>query len=285
MPEVQPVQPEAAPAAAAPEAIVPAPAAPGQGGEDANSGLYSLDAIPEGIRDQVAPIFKEWDGNVTRKFQQNAEQWKPYDELGIRDIDPEEMAHLVTFHQLASDPDAFKDWVASAHGELFSGEDAGGAPEAPAGEGAPEGAPQYLTQEDFDRKLEEREAAREAEREQQTLHDSIAREARETLDSVLGKVVPADAPTEKKQEVEDLVCFLAQKHQSPDGSVADALKAGFADYQKLIGGAKSDALDEKLVQPKPAENGGRAASEPTAASSFDEAGARLKERLNAANAA
>lgn len=284
MPEVQPVQPEAAPAAVAPEAAV-TPAAPeGQGQADSiSSGLYNLDSVPEGIRDQVAPLLKEFDGNVTRKFQQHAEQWKPYDELGIRDIDPEEMAHLVSFHQIASDEDAFKDWVKTAYDELHGEGAAAANPEAAAAAAGEQS--QYLTQEQFESKLEEREAQREQEREQQELHDSIAREARETLDTVLKDVLPKDASAEDKQGVEDLVCFMAQKHQSADGSVGDALKAGFADYQKLIGGAKSDALDEKLGQPKPAETGGRAASQPKPAESFEEAGARLKERLRASAAA
>src|SRR4051812_42386476 len=84
------------------------------GAPDNPNGLYpDLSGVPESVRAQVESLLKEYDGNVTRKFQEAAEyrkQWEPYGELGITDVDPTELSDLMAFREIASDPEAFKEW-------------------------------------------------------------------------------------------------------------------------------------------------------------------------------
>jgi hypothetical protein len=277
------VQPDLAAVAAS---TVETPAAPesGQGEGGTTSGLYSLDAIPESIREQVLPVFKEWEGNVTREFQKRADQVKafePYDQLGIRDIPVEDMEHLKSFYEIASNEETFKEWVREVAGnfgllggeETFVDEEAG-ATEAPAEALTPEKVEQLLEE-----RLAEREAQREQEAQQAEIRDTIAREVRTTLDELKGSLGDPELFDE------DLVCHFAGRHQKAGTSVSDALKAGFADFQKLTNAAASNALDGKVKQPAATSvTGGQPNTAPTPASSFEEARARTLERLRAANA-
>jgi hypothetical protein len=96
-PEADPVQPE------------------GQGGEG-NEAPYAeyLNRIPEEVRGDVEPVFKDWDANTTRKFQEHAQyrqNWEPYEQLGVNQIAPEDMEGLLAFHQAAqNDPQAIQLW-------------------------------------------------------------------------------------------------------------------------------------------------------------------------------
>src|SRR5436190_236250 len=59
----------------------------GQGGE-VGGGLYDLSSFDPAIREQVEPAFKQFDANVTKKFQDYSEQlkpWEPYKEMGLHE--------------------------------------------------------------------------------------------------------------------------------------------------------------------------------------------------------
>jgi hypothetical protein len=267
-----PAAPVAEPAAAAPEA--------GGQGEATGSGLYSLDQLPEDVRSLVEPTFKEWEGNVTREFQKRSEAlsaWKPYDELGVRDIPAEDMQHLVSFYEIASDPDKFEEWVKSTHASLVGEETTapGAAPEGAAPEAGEED--RSLTRAEAEQLYQEQRAAEQQEQENQRIQDEIALEMRSTFDE-LG----IGGDDKKSEDLRDLVAFFAQKHQDGEKPLSEVLKAGHAEYLSMIGAAKSDAIDEKLAQPKPAETAGKPVSTPTQATSFDEAKERTKARLQAA---
>ena len=84
------------------------------GASDNANGLYpDLSGVPDGVRSQVEALLKEYDGNVTRKFQEAAEfrkQWEPYSERGLNDVDPSELSDLLAFREIASDPESFAEW-------------------------------------------------------------------------------------------------------------------------------------------------------------------------------
>jgi hypothetical protein len=85
----------------------------GQGGApgDAPYAEY-LNRIPEEQRAVVEPVFKDWDGNVTKKFQEHSDfrkQWEPYQQAGINQFDPQTLQGLVQFAQM--DRDQFTDWL------------------------------------------------------------------------------------------------------------------------------------------------------------------------------
>src|SRR3954465_2872880 len=85
----------------------------GQGASTDNLGLHpDLSNVPEGIRSQVEALLKEYDGNVTWKFQEAAEytkQCEPYQNLGINELEPDELSDLMAFREIASDPDSFRE--------------------------------------------------------------------------------------------------------------------------------------------------------------------------------
>lgn len=96
----------------------------GQGEEGTGGAPYQeyLDRIPEQVRGDVEPIFKEWDANTTRRFQEHAEfrkQWEPYQESGIQKLDPEAAQWASTFYQALDNPQAIQQWYqeyAQQHG-------------------------------------------------------------------------------------------------------------------------------------------------------------------------
>jgi hypothetical protein len=73
-----------------------------------------LDRIPEETRGQVEPIFKEWDANTTRRFQEASEYrktWEPYEKLGVSSQDPDAVAWALQFYNAqAENPRAIQEW-------------------------------------------------------------------------------------------------------------------------------------------------------------------------------
>lgn len=281
------VQPDLASVAAAtaPEGgSVAAAAEPeGQGDTGTTSGLYSLDSVPEDIREQVAPLFKEWDANVTREFQKRAEASKVFEPL--QDIPAEDLGHLKTFYELASDPDAFTDWVRQAAEQLgILGPEAGGDAELVEDEEEPTGSeggaltPERV-QQMVTEAIEQDRQQRAQQEQQEAQREEVARTVRETLDELR-----ADFANDERWD-EDLVCHYAQRHVSSDKPVEEALRAGYADVRRLLNAQASDALDRKVAQPAAtAVTGGSANSAPKKATTFEEARTRTLERLRAANA-
>lgn len=63
-----------------------------------------LSGIPEADRGVVAKYLKDWDGNVTKKFQEIHTQYEPYKELG----DPEALQEAMYYRSmLQNDPNSF----------------------------------------------------------------------------------------------------------------------------------------------------------------------------------
>lgn len=72
-----------------------------------------LDRFDEDSRGTAEEVFKEWDGNVTRKFQEIHEEYKPYKEL-IDGYDPEVLgAGVQLLEQLRDNPRAVYDNIGS----------------------------------------------------------------------------------------------------------------------------------------------------------------------------
>lgn len=97
----------------------------GQGGEGTGGDPpYAdyLSRIPEEVRGQVEPVFKDWDAQTTRKFQEHSEyrkQWEPYEQSGINQLDPETVQWLTQFAGALDNPQAIQEWFqayAQQHG-------------------------------------------------------------------------------------------------------------------------------------------------------------------------
>jgi hypothetical protein len=228
--------------------------APGQGPEgiDSSNGLYpDLSNVPEGVRQAVLPLLKEYEGNATRKFQEAAEyrkQWEPFEQLGINQIDPEEMADLLAFRELACDPQQY-DQQPSEEGGMDMG----------------------ALEDMIGRALDQRLGPIEQTFQQQQEAQNLA-QAESYITSQL------DGLQEQHGEFDrDAVCQLALAYDGPE-----AVEKGFADYQRLIGQAEKGVLSGKLQQPPPPEQGGRPGTQAKSITDFGEASQAAREMLRRA---
>lgn len=91
----------------------------GQGAEGTSDSPYAdyLNRIPEEVRGDVEPVFKDWDANVTKRFQEASEQrksWEPYEQIGVNQYDPQFVEQAIGLAQLAQqDPQGFQQWFHS----------------------------------------------------------------------------------------------------------------------------------------------------------------------------
>lgn len=86
----------------------------GQGAASGSPYGEYLSRIPEEQRGVVEPVFKDWDANVTRRFQEASEfrrQWEPYGDLGLTEYDPGYLQQLLQLGQLFNDQDSYKEWL------------------------------------------------------------------------------------------------------------------------------------------------------------------------------
>jgi hypothetical protein len=97
------------------------PAQPDQGqGEGGGGGAAPYQEYLDRITDEEArgvaeEGFKSFDANVAKKFSEHAtyrKGWAPYEEMGLRDQDPQMVAWAMQLAQAAqADPQAFYEWV------------------------------------------------------------------------------------------------------------------------------------------------------------------------------
>lgn len=82
-----------------------------------------LDRIPEELREQVEPVFRDWDAGTTRKFQEAAEyrsRMQPYEQAGITNHSPDVLQWGANFYDaVQQNPAAVQEWFndyAQEHG-------------------------------------------------------------------------------------------------------------------------------------------------------------------------
>lgn len=243
----------------------PAEVQPDQGQGQEQNGLYpDLSAVPEDVRELVTPLLKQFEGNVTKKFQENAEyrkQWEPFQELGVHEMDPTELSELLQFRQIAADPDQFQEWYRLVGEEMgLQGDPEDGALEAPEGQDL-----ESMVAAALDQRLGPIEQSYQAQAEQQRLQEA------ETF--VSGKLAELEA--EHGEYDKDAVCQLALAYDSDP----QAIERGFADYQRLIGAAEKSLLSGKLNQPEAPEKGGSPATQVEGVKTFDQAKAAARQLM------
>lgn len=256
--------PEGTPAEGAPEGA--------QAEESSNlGGLYDLASVPEDLRPHVEPHLKAIEKNVTQKFQENAEKLKgfgPYEELGITDIDPEDLRGLLEFADLAQDEQQFAQWWKET-GErlgLFPEEDED--LDLDAEDLTPEKVKELIAeavQENLTPVNETLQRQQQERAEEQAMAD-----VREQIDAL--KQEHGDLDT-------DAVLKLAYAYADEDPE--NAITRGFEDYQRLVGRGEASLFEKKTKQPGVPEGPGSASNAPEQILNFDDAKAAAKERLRA----
>lgn len=255
---------QAAPAANAPEGT-----GAGNNGSQGN-GLHEsfISSAPEHLQDAARQLVPYWDPYVQRQFTDHANYrkgWEPYEQLGINDVDPQELQELLDFREILQDEDQFRQWYDSI-GELL------GDPEQQVQETAEEyGLPPELmqTMQQMQSELAEMRQQREQEQQMQALNQTAA-EVRQELDAL-----KKDNPN-LTEEDEEYICTLALKYNTPD-----ALQRGFQDYQKLMGRAEQGVFQnhtDPSLRVAPVSGGNQDTSaEPV--TTFEQAARAARERL------
>lgn len=234
-----------------------------------------LSRIPEEVRGDVEPVFKDWDANTTRKFQEHSEyrkQWEPYEQAGLNEYDPAALqAHL----QMLNDPTAYQAWVTeqAAQFQQTTAPDGGQGPVDP---DDPVAIRQALTQQIEQLSAQQQQMVgplyefmagieQEKVQQQQQAHE----------EGVFKELDPkGDLTTEDKT----LVKAFASNH---DGQ--DALRSGFRDYQQYRANIEKQVFASKQDVPAGAEAGGSPSvsppERPEGMSAFEFATQQAQERV------
>jgi hypothetical protein len=227
-----------------------------------------LDRIPEELRGQVEPVFRDWDGRTTQRFQEAAEYrraWEPYEQLGVQQVSPQEVAWLLQFRNAHdNNPQAILDWAreyAQEHGLQYPDgprEAQDGMPYDEFGSGLDQGA--------FDQALMPVMQRLEAFEQRFAQQDEMAdlREAQDLLAGAM-QAVPEDVDREMFDSFlapyassEFLEQFGLNKRMAAERAVAGAL----ADYNKARATFEKNLLASKGAAGFPPEGGGIANANP-----------------------
>jgi hypothetical protein len=256
-------------------AVQPEEVDAGQGGE--SSGLYDLSSIPEQLRPAVEPVFKQWEANVTKKFQDHAEyrkSWEPYEQLGVNNLDPSELQDLIAFNDLAGNPEQFDQWLYNAAMERgMIGEQQ--QQEAPQEDLYGDSYGEVQQQQQFDPDMIQQMIADQVgplyEQAQQQAQQQAVQQATEEIQSTLDGL-----HKEHGDFPDEVVCQLALAYDTPDG-----LQRAFSDYQSLIAQTERGVVEQKLAQPSVPEVGGASNTQAPDINSWESARAAAIARLKA----
>lgn len=250
----------------------------GDGGTSDSPYAEYLDRIPEQFRDDVEPVFKDWDANVTKKFQAASEfrqQWEPLKETGINQLPAEDVSWLVQFRQALDNPEIMQQWwegyarengltVAEAQAEAATTDDEFGFQDP---------------QQQFEKLLEERLGPVSQRLEQfssmfeQQNQQQREQEASHYIDGQVTALEKQHNDGNRFDEAtRELLNTLAGKYIESDPM--NAIPRGWQDYQNLINDVEKRTLNGKVNQPAPAETGGVPSVTPEAHKRIDSSGVK-----------
>lgn len=247
------------------------PGVDGQGADAPGGGLYDLASAPDELRPYLEAELKKIEGNATRKFQEHAEYQKrmaPLEEMGLHDVDPEELQELLQIRQYAQDPEQFRSWWETL-GEQLGYFEPDGEPGAEGEQEPPDQSQELMAK--FQQMLDERLGPVEQQARSQAEEQRVEQE-RTAISEELSELREQHGEFD-----ENVVCQLALAYADDD----DAIAKGFADYQRLVGGAERGLLANKSDQPSAPMGGGQPASNVEEIKTFDDAKKAAMERLRA----
>jgi hypothetical protein len=240
----------------------PAEATPAEGqGQEGQSqdGLYNdiLAGIPEQYHDTLTEQLKAKDANFTQKFQANSEKWKPYEEMGLQDTDPELVGSWMNLNQLVEqaqtgNPQAVQEvqewWNSLGEALGFSGEDATEAGEEVASEleMTPEQIQQMIEQ-GVEKAVSPLQQTMQQQQQEQQLN-----EAKSQIQEQLSHIREENPGLTDRDEQ----AILALAFQAGENGSKDALKDGFEEFKEIGSRGEKELFEQKLAQPRPAEGAG-----------------------------
>lgn len=244
-----------------PESDVAQPDLDGQGDGGQSDAPYReyLDRIPEEVRGDVEPVFKDWDANVTRRFQDASEfrkQWEPLADTGVNQLSKDQVAYAVQLFQALEDPQVMQQWW-----EGYAQQNGLTQKQA-------EEVQQAATLDDFgsfqdpsqqlEKLLEERLSPLNKQLEEYRgrfeQQDQAQREAEATR-YIEGQINELEAKHgEFNDETKELINTLAGKYVESDPM--NAIPKAYEDLIRLSNQIEKRALQAKVDAPAPAESGG-----------------------------
>jgi hypothetical protein len=229
----------------------------GQGAGGTTDAPYAeyLNRIPEQLRGDVEPVFKDWDANVTRRFQEHSEfrkSWEPYQDTGISQYTPEEVQWLAQFRPLLDDPQATQQWFNTyAEQNGLTPQEAQQQVEDSGLEDYQDPTAAALRQElqqslsPITQELNEFKQWRE---QQQTA--TREQEALAQINSQLAEIEKKHPDEFNKDMVERFVSQYIQTDPQ------NAVRRAFADWQQIRNSIQKETLQSKVSQPATPESGG-----------------------------
>jgi hypothetical protein len=247
---------------------------PENGNGSQGNGLHEsfISSAPEHLRDAARELVPYWDPYVQRQFTDHAnyrKNWEPYEQLGVNELDPGELEELLNFREIIQDEDQFREWYDNVGQLLGANQDDGDVGDNTGDYDIPPELMQAISS--MQQQLNELSQERQMQAEQQALNQTAA-EVRQELDQLKAQ----NSNLEWNEELEDTVCTLALKYDTPD-----ALQRGFQDYQKLVGKAENGVFNNRTdpaLRVAPVSGGNNNTSvEPV--TTFEQAARAARERL------
>ena len=263
-----------------PEGSGPEEGGAGQGERAEEAGLYDLSSVPDDIRPHLEPHLKAIDANVTRKFQEYSDQlkgWEPYEELGLRDLDPEQIGGLLEFAQMAQDEEAFAEWWKETGEQLGLYEDEDD-------DDLYEDEDDIL---DLDRDSLQKLVAKAVTENLSPIYEQMQRSEQERAEAAThGEIVEKlDGLREEHGEDIDTDAILQLAFAYVDDDPDNAIDRGFEDYQRLVGAGESRLFEGKSeAAGTGAEPGGSASTSPETPNDFDQAKVQARARMKESTA-
>jgi hypothetical protein len=230
-----------------------------------------LNRVPEEHRQTVEPIFREWDGNVTRRFQEAAgyrRQWEPYEQAGLNQWRPDDLAALVEFSRQYEDPGFRRTWVEQQARELGLLQE----PDPGLDEEFIDPSVQQLLDQRMTPLQQELEDLRQWRQQQE--QSQSQRQIADTLESQYRALTDEHGDIDR-----DVLEGFAQKHIGDDPMTA--MQRGFEAMQKYRGAIEQQLMRGKLNQPGAPNAFGRAATSGEAPKTLRDSQQALIERMNA----
>lgn len=232
------------------------------GGGTEGSAPYAdyLDRIPEELRGDVEPVFRDWDKNVTQRFQEAAQyrdQWQPYEQYRDHLGSPEDLAGLLQFRDaLQNDPQAIRDWYEQTYAPQF------GLTQQQQEQAAGQDPVDFFAgdKEQIDQLLSERLTPLQSQVEQLAQHyqqqqaQQVLDEAHQFIDGQLSDLEQKHPDAFKIDGAKDIIADIANRYSQDDPE--NAIPRAFDDFQKWIGAVQTATLQQKASDPEPALSGG-----------------------------
>lgn len=262
------------------------PGAEGQGteGQDAG-GLYGsvLEGIPEQFHGTLTERLTAKDAELNKAHQQKVEGWKPYEDLGLRDVDPQVIGSYLDFGNTlaaagqgdAQALQAIQEWWTGIGNELGFAQENGAEQQDGDASDLLDMSPDQLQQIVGQQVAEGLNPILER-MEQQEQQQALAAAEQEVSDQVAA--LRKDNPELTDEDEKRILAFAYMFGQDSE----DPINAGFEEFKQVAARGENELFRQKLAQPAPAEGAGRANTAAEAPTTFEDAKAAALDRMRQA---